>query len=411
MARPKKKTSTPKVKQLVRIRFKTLANGERSIYLDLYKSGKRAYEFLKDEDGKPLRLLVETGTPDEVKAIKARNHKTLLSAEAIRVSREKDVVELDKVETKVTSLGKMLLKDWFIQYDGLISLSVGTSKRKQIPTLVHHLKNWLGDKYATVQMQQLSADFFRAFLKHLHGYKRQSKTDEGVYYTLSDNSLYQIFSTLKTSMARAVREGIISRNPLDGMKDNGELPKHPTVQRVFLSVAEVSALIKTECRREDVKRAFLFSVFTGLRVSDISKLKWSEIIKDGEDLRLQLVMQKTKDPISMKLNSQARMWLPDRNGAGLSETVFSTLPTLTNIEKILEKWGKDAGIEKKFTFHSARHSFATISINNGTDIYTVSKLLGHRSLETTKVYAELLTKSKDQAVDRLSDIFKGVEGV
>lgn len=411
MARPKKKTSTAKVKQLVKIRFKQLANGEQSIYLDLYKDGKRAYEFLKDDEGKSLRLLPEIGTSDEVKAIKQRNHKILLQAEAIRVSREKEVVELGKVENNVTPLGKMLLKDWFVQYDGLISLSVGTAKRKQIPTLVHHLKNWLGEKYDTVQMQHLSADFFRAFLKHLHGYKRQSKQDPEVYFTLSDNSLYQIFSTLKTSMGRAVREGVINRNPLDGMKDNGELPKHPSVQRVFLSVAEVSALIKTECRREDVKRAFLFSVFTGLRVSDIIKLKWGEIVNDGEDLRLQLVMQKTKDPISMKLNSQAMMWLPQREGAALSDNVFSTLPTLANIEKILEKWGVEAGVQKRFTFHTARHSFATISINNGTDIYTVSKLLGHRSLETTKVYAELLTKSKDAAVDRLSEIFKGVEGV
>lgn len=207
MARPKKKT-TPKVEQFVRIRFKELANGERSIYLDLYKDGKRAYKFLKDEDGRPLRLLVEVGTPDEVKAIKARNHKTLLQAESLRVAREKEVVELDKVETKVTSLGKMLLKDWFIQYDGLISLSVGTAKRKQIPTLVHHLKNWLGDKYDTVQMQQLSADFFRAFLKHLHGYKRQSKTDEGVYYTLSDNSLYQI---LAESRQNSQQFGLLDR--------------------------------------------------------------------------------------------------------------------------------------------------------------------------------------------------------
>lgn len=410
MGKSKKKTS-PKVKQLVRIRFKELANGERSIYLDAYKGGKRAYEFLKDDEGNPLRLLAETGTPQEIKQIKARNHKTLLQAETLRVQREKEIVELGKVENNVTPLGKMLLKDWFVQYDGLISLSVGTAKRKQIPTLVHHLKNWLGNKYDTVQMQDLTTDFFRAFLKHLHKYERPSKHNPDVVFTLSDNSLYQIFSTLKTSMVRAVREGVINRNPLDGMKDNGELPKHPTVQRVFLTVAEVSTLIKTECRREDVKRAFLFSVFTGLRVSDILKLKWGEIVNDGEDLRLQVVMQKTKDPLNMKLNQQARIWLPERNGASASEKVFSTLPTLVNIEKILERWGNDAKVEKRFTFHTARHSFATISLNNGTDIYTISKLLGHRSLETTKVYAELLTKSKDQAVDRLSDIFKGVEGV
>lgn len=141
MARPKKKTSTPKVKQLVRIRFKKLANGEQSIYLDLYQQGKRAYEFLKDDEGKSLRLLPETGTPNEVKAVKARNHKVLLQAESIRVTREKEVIELGKVENNVTSLGKMLLKDWFVHYDNLISISVGTAKRKQIPTLVHHLKN------------------------------------------------------------------------------------------------------------------------------------------------------------------------------------------------------------------------------------------------------------------------------
>lgn len=411
MARPKKKTSTPKVKQLVRIRFKRLANGEQSIYLDLYQQGKRAYEFLKDDEGKSLRLLPETGTPDEVKAVKARNHKVLLQAESIRVTREKEVIELGKVENNVTSLGKMLLKDWFIHYDNLISISVGTAKRKQIPTLVHHLKNWLGDKFETVQMQQLTTDFFRDFLKHLHNYTRQSKTNPDVVFTLSDNSLYQIFSTLKTSMGRAVREGIINRNPLDGMKDNGELPKHPTVQRAFLTSQEVASLIKTDCKREDVKRAFLFSCFTGLRVSDILKLTWGEILNDGKDLRLQIKMQKTKDPLTMKLSSQAVNWLPDRDGAASTDKVFSTLPTLANMEIIIRTWSKSAGVEKHITFHTARHTFATLMLNNEVDIFTISKLLGHKSLETTKVYAELLNQTKDAAVDRLSEIFKGVEGV
>ena len=161
MARTKKKTS-PKVKQLVRIRHKELANGERSIYLDLYKDGKRAYEFLKGENGSPLRLLVETGTPDEVKAIKARNHKTLLQAESLRVAREKEVVELGKVETGVTKLGKMLLKDWIEQYKGLTSTVSSVSKVKQISTVVFHLKNWLGSKFDRVQMQEVDTEIGRA---------------------------------------------------------------------------------------------------------------------------------------------------------------------------------------------------------------------------------------------------------
>ncbi len=167
MARPKKKT-TAKVKQLVRIRFKQLANGEQSIYLDLYKDGKRAYEFLKDDEGKSLRLLPEIGTPDEVKAIKARNHKILLQAEAIRVSKEKEVVELGKVEKQVTALGKMLLKDWIETYSKLTSTVASVSKVKQISTVVFHLKNWLGSKYDTVQMQNVDTGISRSFLKHQH---------------------------------------------------------------------------------------------------------------------------------------------------------------------------------------------------------------------------------------------------
>ena len=408
MARTKKKTS-PKVKQLVRIRFKELANGERSIYLDLYKDGKRAYEFLKDENGRPLRLLVETGTPDEVKAIKERNHKTLLQAESLRVAREKEVVELGKVETGVTKLGKMLLKDWIEQYKGLTSTVSSVSKVKQISTVVFHLKNWLGSKFDRVQMQEADTDFCRAFLKHLHGYSWKGiVAHPDKVYTLSDNSYYHIFITLRHCFDRAVREGIITVNPTDRMKETGELPKRPDVQRGFLTASEVSMLIKTECRNDTIKRAFLFGCFTGLRVSDLSDLRWEDIKQDGQDLRLQVVMQKTKSPLYMKLNRQAVQSLPDRGAAAGTDRVFSPLPTLSTIERILRQWGKDAGVEKHFTFHTSRHTFGTLTLNAGADLYTVSKLMGHKNLQTTQIYAELLNQTRDDAVDRLSDIFSEV---
>lgn len=408
MARSKK-TSSPKIKQLVKLRFKMCRNGEQSIYLDFYKDGQRAYEFLKDDKNKTLRLLPLIGTPDEIKAIKARNHQIMLSAEAVRLKREKEVIELGKVDKQVTSLGKMLLKDWLVQYDSLISLSVGMARRAQLKNLEFHLKNWLGQKYDTLQMQHLSTELFREFLKHLNNYQRQGKLNKDTVYTLSGNSIYEIFSSLKSCIYRAFREGIISKNPLDGMKDNGELPRHPQVQKAFLTANEVKSLINTPCRREDVKQAFLFACFTGLRISDIEKLKWSEIIYDGENTRLELTMQKTRDIVSMKVSEQALRWLPEKN-ATHSDVVFS-LPTKLHIGKILKQWGKNANVQKEFTFHCARHTFATLLINEGTDIYTVSKLLGHKNLNTTKIYAELVNKTKDNAVDRLSGIFKGVPGV
>ena len=225
MARPKKKTS-PKVKQLVRIRFKELANGERSIYLDLYKDGKRAYEFLKDENGRPLRLLVEDGTPDEVKAIKARNHKILLQAESLRVAREKDVVELGKVENKVISLSKMLLKDWMDNYMKLAETSTTDSKQRRASAVIFHLKEWMGAKYNTVQLNQIDTDFCRAFLKHLHSYSREGKgANADKVYRMSHNNCFYVFLGFRSCLDKAVKEGVITKNPTDPMKDDGELPR------------------------------------------------------------------------------------------------------------------------------------------------------------------------------------------
>lgn len=411
MAKTKKKTS-PKVKQLVRIRHKELANGDKSIYLDLYKDGKRAYEFLKDENGKSLRLLVETGTPDEVKSIKERNYKILLQAESLRVAREKEIVELGKVETGVTKLGKMLLKDWMDNYMKLAETSTTNSKQRRASAVVFHLKEWLGAKFNSIQMNYIDTDFCREFLKHLHAYSREGKgANSDKVYRMSHNNCFYVFLGFRSCLDKAVKEGVISKNPTDPMKDDGELPRQMQVQKAFLTADEVKALMQTECKNKLIKQAFLFSCFCGLRISDIIKLEWKDIKKDGQDLRLQVTMQKTRQPLYMKLNRQAISWMPERGNAMLTDKVFIGLPTNSYIGRILRAWSKAAGITKDFTFHAARHTFATLSLNSGTDIYTVSKLMGHTSLETTQIYAELLNQSKDAAVDRLSEIFKGVEGV
>lgn len=413
MARPKKKTSTPKVKQLVKLRFKKLANGEQSIYLDIYKHGQRAYEFLKDVDGNSLRLLPETGTPDEIKAFKERNKRILLEAEALRLSREKEVVELGKVENKVTTLGKMLLKDWMEQFKVIQSTPTKSiSVKNRICSVISQLKKWMGKAYETTQMQSIDIDFCRAFLRHLQSVSIQRYSKDGNEVKLSEVSIHAFFITFRYSLTIAVREGVIPFNPTDKMRDNGELPKQPKTQKVFLTRAEVFSLMKTPIYREEVKRAFLFACFTGLRISDIYRLKWGDIKQDGQTLRLQLTMKKTKTPLYMKVNEQAQKWLPEKGEAEPTDNVFSDLPSDCQVERILHKWGELARIEKRFGFHTARHTFATLSLNAGADIYTVSKLMGHRNLQTTQVYLELLDERKDLAVDRLSDIFsKGVEGV
>lgn len=69
----------------------------------------------------------------------------------------------------------------------------------------------------------------------------------------------------------------------------------------------------------------------------------------------------------------------------------------------LKRWAKHVGINKNITFHCSRHSFATLAINSGVDLYVVSKLLGHTNIQTTQVYAKIVDESKNKAIDLLPD--------
>ena len=163
--------------------------------------------------------------------------------------------------------------------------------------------------------------------------------------------------------------------------------KVPESKREFLTVDEIKALIATECPREDVKRAYLFACYCGLRLSDIYALRWRDLSKDGEQWRASVVMKKTTTPIFLPLSSQAMKWLPERGDAPDDGRVFDGLIAEPNINKVLAKWTKAAGIAKKITYHTSRHTFATMMLTLGADLYTTSKLLGHSNVKTTQIYA------------------------
>ena len=85
--------------------------------------------------------------------------------------------------------------------------------------------------------------------------------------------------------------------------------------------------------------------------------------------------------------------------------IVSDLPSPTYINVILKPWAKAAGIDKHFTFHTARHTFATMMLTLGADLYTTSKLLGHSDVQVTQVYAKIVNRKKDEAVNLVNGLF------
>ena len=137
-----------------------------------------------------------------------------------------------------------------------------------------------------------------------------------------------------------------------------------------------------------------------MRFSDIQKLVWSEIeYIEGNGYFILFTQKKTEGVEMMPISEQAYSLLGERKEP--TDKVFEGLQYSAFENKHLAKWIGLAGITKDITFHCFRHTFATLQLSNGTDIYTVSKMLGHRDLKTTQVYTHLINKDKRTAADKI----------
>lgn len=174
--------------------------------------------------------------------------------------------------------------------------------------------------------------------------------------------------------------------------------------RMYLTIDEIKLAAQTPCDSDLIKRAFLFSCLTGLRRSDILKLTWSEVNEQSGFTRIIFRQKKTKGQEYLDITAQAAELLGERGKP--TDRPFGTLPCTSSTNYEIKTWLARAGITKRITFHCARHSFAVMMLDLGTDIYTVSKLLGHRELNTTQIYAHLLDKNKQAAVASIPTILR-----
>jgi integrase len=357
----------------VTLRQRKTRSGTVTLYLDLYGNGTRRLEYLN---------LYLTGD-------RHADKETMRLAEAIAAKRK-----LDSVSADHNIPAPSRLKEDFVEY----CRNIGKEQRAHNTSLVwnnavNHLIAYGGE---AIPFARIDEDFIEGFKQYL-------------LKDLKVNSASVYLAKIKSAIRQAVRGRILQRNPADGISIATE-----DTDRVYLTLPELRNLQQTECENQSVKDAFLFAAFSGLRYSDVKKLSWQEVSREGKRWLLGFRQQKTGNPEWLPLSAEAAKILQAQKGAEVSDRIVNPvaanavfkLPAQQTIDKALKRWAQRAGIEKRISFHTARHTFATIGLKHGIDIYTMAKLLGHRSLESTQIYAKVVDESKRKAVDlmpRLSD--------
>ncbi len=375
-------------KSPIKIRLKAMKNGYQSIYLDCYHDGRRSYEYLK------LYLVPET---DE-KAVR-QNAAAMRKAEAALKARLRELKKLPPSNKRLIPENvpqtDLTLSEWLARFKD-IQRNRGVKDLHAIDRLC---SIFAGMGNSDVRLNTIDKDFCLSFMKYL---KTGYKTADG--RSLKSKTVFNRQCTLVTALNAAVREGLIPSNPMDRLSRH-ERAKTTKGKREYLTIDEVKSLVATPCKREDIKHAYLFACNCGLRLGDVRKLKWGDITKDGDSWMLSVVMNKSEKPVHVPLGVQARRWLPERKDADAGSLVFESLPNDTNLTAHLKAWAAKAGISKTVTYHTSRHTFATMLLTLGADLYTVSKLLGHSQIKNTQVYAEIINRRKDDAVNLADKVF------
>lgn len=212
---------------------------------------------------------------------------------------------------------------------------------------------------------------------------------------ISRNTASTYFSIFKAALHQAFIDGYLTIDLAAKSKNI----YYEESQREYLTLEELNKLAATPCDSPILKRAALFSALTGLRHSDIKQLKWKDLVKDQEHYRILFTQQKTKGVEYMPISDQAYQLCGDRGD--YDRLIFEGLQDPSWISRPVAKWVEAAGITKHITFHCFRHTYATLQLTSGTDIYTVSKMLGHKKVTTTQIYAKIVDEKKEAAADAI----------
>lgn len=338
-----------------------LKSGADSLMLDYYHNRQRVREFLK--------IQILPSDPNAKEKIRL--------AEKIRAQRELD---LDNEHLGFISPGKRHL-DFFVFFDVFVKRTHRKDKRV-FHAVLAHLKKFSGKSIlpASAITEKFCRDFRMHLSKHLNG-----------------ETPFDYFKVFIRILNEAVRERVFAVSPAKNVTNPRPISKH--LSKEVLTDEELKTLFVTPCFNDQVKRAFLFCCFTGLRAVDVKELRWKNI--DVKNKMFRFSQSKTGVRMFPPLSVTAIKLLGPEGLA--AEKVFD-LGTQEGVNKSLKVWVNNAKIKKHITFHCARHTFGTSLLVHGTDLKTASELLGHTTTRETEKYTHISEKMKRKAVDSLPDL-------
>ena len=263
----------------------------------------------------------------------------------------------------------------------------------------HHLKEFLQYKYGVtdIPFTQVDFDFIESYVYYLK-----------INLQFSASTTNNTIKPLRRIVMRALNKGLMYQDPFFGYR-----PQRITITRKWLSMDEIERLMQVEMKRESanfIRDMFLFSTFTGLAYVDLKNLRHDNIVRQ-EDGKQWIVLNRQKTGTTSKiplldipLQLIEKYW--DTAFAGFGGRVFR-LCTIENTDIQLKKIAKAAKIDKRLTYHMARHSYATLCLSMGVPIETISQTLGHRSITTTQIYADITCTKINEDMTNLAERIEG----
>ena len=378
-----------KTKEPVKIRLKKLANGNQSIYLDSSINGKRVREFLK------LYII-----PERKAVNKAANAETMNTANAVKAQR---IVEMQNAAhgfSNRAARSKVSLLEYISTLAEKKRKKAGGGKSSTADSYLALAKRITDYAGAKTTFRQVNKTFCQGFIDFL-------RTVESMNYkgaALHENTQFGYVRSFEHVLNCAILDEIIAVNPFKQIQPENKPKKHKT-EICYLTADEVKTLEKADFPVSPIiKTAFLFSCYTGLRISDVRGLTWGKLQKDNENkVFINYVQKKTKKQEYLPIPQIALKYLPERGAAKDNEAVFR-IPDGSYCNKMLKFWAASAGISKHLTFHVSRHTYATLLLSLDSPIEVVSKNLGHSEIRTTQGYAKVIHKSQREAVDKLDSL-------